>query len=74
MILTKGLHSYLVGEIDSITGEFWCSGEYQNEEFARKKFNQMREEHPKKHCQLVQQIVMHTIVETSYPQLSQTSK
>jgi hypothetical protein len=74
MIHTAGLHSYLVGEIDSITGEFWCSGEYQNEEFARKKFNQMREEHPEKHCQLVQQIIMHTVVETSYPQLSQTSK
>jgi hypothetical protein len=39
---TAGLYSYLVGYNDSITGEFWCTGEYRGEEFAREKFNQMK--------------------------------
>jgi len=59
--------TYLIGEYDK-EGNFWCPGEYNSEEKARHAYLSLCMDYPNKHIVLVQQIRMHKVLDTHYPE------
>lgn len=56
---------YLIGTWED--GEFWCRGEYASEEAARSSYALLRQLHPEKHIELVEQIKTHKGLEYHHP-------